>query len=274
MTVVAVLFVPLIDTELGTSIGALATVGDAVGETVGDAVGETVGDAVGETVGEALGETVGEALGETVGEAVGETVGEALGETVGEALGETVGDAVAEGVGVGVGVDSVVACGADAPELPCPESAAIKPTPASPPTTSPIVFAPCAGNTVPSASSSFAIEHVKLSVFAGKLMSAYGALNCTAPTGLFVTSKNEYVTVELLTVAAGSNVMSGVKRERSPETSAAHETNFAGAFGCDATTPESTVFACASMGTGARAATHAPIRTNAMMCRARTIGDG
>ena len=63
-------------------LGAVVSVGVAVGDAVGLVVGDIVGEAVGDAVGLVVGEVVGDAVGLVVGEAV----------------------AVAVGVGVGVGV--------------------------------------------------------------------------------------------------------------------------------------------------------------------------
>ncbi len=232
---------------VGDAVGE--TVGDAVGETVGDAVGETVGDAVGETVGDAVGETVGDTVGETVGDTVGETVGDAVGETVGDAVGEAVGDAVGEAVGdaVGVGVGVGVTTGEDVDvdvvlEPPWLARAAIKPTPTMPPTTNAVLL-DAAGKTEPSAITSCEIAHVKLSVFGGSVSLSYGGEMSSFPTGAFVLSKNENVTVDVFTDVFGSKAISGLNVPSM--TSASQETIRPGADGCDATTPFNFVGVCA-----------------------------
>ncbi len=164
---------------VGVAVGDALAVGDAVAVgaalAVGDAVAVgaelAVGDAV--AVGTALAVEV--AVGETVGDALAlaVAVGEAL--TVGVAVGdaETVGDAVgvAVGVGVGVGVIGVGVLGADALLLdpPWPTRAAMRPTPAMPPTTSAVLLFAATGKTVPSAITSCAIAHVNVSLPGGSV---------------------------------------------------------------------------------------------------------
>ncbi len=189
---------------------------------------------------------VGVAVGVGVAVADAVLVGVAVGVAVDPVVG--VGDGVGvEGVGVnGVGVDGV--CTApDGPLLPCPLNAAMIPTPARPATTSAVPPPPpraTAGNTVPSTSSSRAIAQVNVSVPRGSAVFLYGGLNETAPSDPFVLSKNENVTAEDFSDAAGSKAIRGTNDV--PFVSAAQLTIFAGAFGCDATTPSIVVDACAS----------------------------
>jgi hypothetical protein len=112
--------------------------------------------------------------------------------------------------------------------------------------TSPALLCVTAGNTVPSASSSFAIAHVKVSVPAGNAVGAYGAVSETWPSDALLLEKNAYVTVDVLRLAVGSNAICGVNVV--PDTIALQLSNFAGAFGCDATVPTSVVGLCAKTG--------------------------
>jgi hypothetical protein len=254
MVDVPVLFVPLMSTGLVERTGADGlTVGVAVGEAVAVGAALAVGDAVADGAAVAVGDAVaiGVVLAVDVGVGVGETVGDALAVAVAVAVGdgltvavavgdgETVGDDVGVGVDVGVVGAGVVGAGALPLDPPCPTSAAIRPTPAMPPTTSAVLLLDAAGKTVPSAITSCAIAHVNVSVPGGSVCFSYGGVRSIFPSDALLLSKNENVTVDDFTIALESNAICGVKLPST--TTASHETILPGAVGCAATTPGSVV---------------------------------
>ena len=87
------------------------------------------------------------------------------------------------------------------------------------------------------------IEHVKLSVFGGSVNLSYGGATSTLPSAIFLLSKNENVTVDVLTAVFGSKLTTGVYM---PSTTIAwQERIFPGAVGCEATAPLMVVAVCA-----------------------------
>jgi hypothetical protein len=262
MVDVPVLFVPLMSTGLvertgadgltvGVAVGDALAVGEAVavgaalgvGDAVADGAELAVGDAVAIGIVLAVDVGVGVGVGETVGDALAVAVAVAVGDglTVAVAVGdgETVGDDVGVGVDVGVVGAGVVGAGALPLEPPCPTSAAIRPTPAMPPTTSAVLLFAAAGKTVPSAITSWAIAHVNVSVPGGSVCFSYGGVRSIFPSDALLLSKNENVTVDDFTIALESNAICGVKLPST--TTASHETILPGAVGCAATTPGSVV---------------------------------